>query len=101
MANMNDIFGQSGNFIKTGDVKPGEILECEIVEVEVIEFGDKKKLAAQLKDGKSYILNKTNATALSIRFGTLDYEKWAGQKFRLIRTTTNYQGSTVECLRVV
>jgi len=98
---IEDIYGLGGNFLKSTDIKLGEILDCEIVAVTPKSFGDKKKLIADLKNNKSLVLNATNAKTLALRFNTPNYEKWGGQKFRIVRTTTQYQGSTVECLRVI
>ena len=98
---IEDIYTGAGNFLKTADIKLGDLLECEITAVAPRDFGDKKKLVTYLKNGKSFVVNATNAKALAIRFNTPNYEKWVGQKFRIVRTTTQFQGSVVECLRVV
>jgi hypothetical protein len=102
MADINEVYGQGGgNYIKTQEVQLGSILECEITGISIKDFGEKKKLVADLKSGKAFVLNPTNARALAQRFANPDYTQWVGKTFRLIRTSTNYQGSSVDCLRVV
>ena len=101
MADINEIYGSGGNFLKTTDIEKGKIMDCKVVSVAVKEIGDDRKLVIELEGGKAFVLNKTNAAQLANNLGTPDYEKWPGKTFKIFRTMTNYQGSTVECLRVV
>lgn len=99
---LEDIYGGSSNFLKTTDVQKGQIMEVEVKSVTVQTIGDNKKLVVELVDkAKSFVLNKTNATQLANNLGSPDYNTWAGKKFKIFRTVTQYQGGTVECLRVV
>lgn len=101
MVDINEIYSSGGNFLKTQDVQKGSILEVTIKNVEVRVIGSDKKLVLELDSGKSLVLNTTNARSLAESFLTPDYTKWVGKKFKIFRTMTQYQGSTVECLRVV
>ena len=98
---LDEIYGGSGNFLKTGDIPKGQIVEATIKSVSVKTIGDKTKIVVDLDSDKSLVLNKTNAKQLAGNFDTPDYKLWVGKKFKIFRTTTQYQGGTVECLRVV
>ena len=102
MPDINDIYPASGNFMKSSDIKTGELLDCEVAKVEVKPIKDQKpKVVLTLTSGKEFPLNVTNAKALAVKAGTSDYTKWIGLKFKVVRMTTLFQGSTVDCLRVV
>ena len=101
MADINEVYADNANTIKTTDIPKGQLPEFEIKSVSVKEFGDDKKIVLEVDNGKSFVLNTTNARQLASNFGTPDYESWPGKKFKLIRTNTQFQGSNVECLRVV
>lgn len=98
--NIDDIYGAT-NSLKTNDIPKGQVPEFVIRSVGTREFGENKKLVLELDNGKSFVLNKTNARQLAGNFETPDYSKWVGKKFKLLRTSTPFQGETVECLRVV
>ena len=100
MADVDEIYG-GGNFLKSSDLPKGQIQDATIKSIDVQMVGDKQKLVLELDSGKAFVLNKTNAKQLADNFATPDYTKWVGKKFKLFRTTTQYQGGTVECLRVV
>ena len=98
---IEEIYGGSSNFLKTTDLDKGVIKEVTIKGVAVQNVGDQNKIVLELDMDKSFVLNKTNATQLAGNFDELQYEKWVGKKFKLFRTVTQYQGGTVECIRVV
>lgn len=98
---IDDIYGRESKFIKTADIPKGQIVDAEIIKVEVRQIGNSMKIVLTLSNGKEFALNKTNAKQLASSLGTADYLKWVGAKFKLFRTTTQYQGMTTECIRVV
>ena len=59
---------------------------------------DKAVLYFQGKD-KGLVLNKTNGNTVIELYGA-DSDDWVGQKIALFRTTTDYAGKTVECIRI-
>ena len=99
--NIDEIYGGSANSLKTTDVAKGTVPEFTIKSVSVKEFGENKKLVLELDNGKAFVCNKTNARQLANNYETPDFTKWPGKKFKLLRTTTTFQGGNVECLRVV
>ena len=99
--NIDDIYGGSANSLKTADIPKGQIPEFTIKSVSVKEFGENRKLVLELDNSKVFVANKTNARQLAGNFDTPDYTKWVGRKFKVLRTTTTFQGSSVDCLRVV
>ena len=101
MADINELYGGKGDFLKTSDIPKGQIIDVEIKGVEVKTIADKNKLCLTLDSGKIFVMNATNAKQLASNLGTSDYTKWVGLKFKVFRTTTQYQGGMVECLRVV
>jgi hypothetical protein len=101
MADINEIYGVKGDFLKTSDIPKGQIIDVTIKSTEIKTIGDKNKLVLGLDNGKAFVMNTTNAKQLASNLEELDYTKWVGKKFKIFRTTTQYQGGTVECLRVV
>jgi hypothetical protein len=45
-------------------------------------------------------LNVTNSKKISSILGSAETDEWGGQAITLYRSETDYQGETVECIRV-
>ena len=101
MADINELYGMKSDFLKTTDIPKGQILDVMVNSAEARTIGESQKVVLNLDNGKNFVLNSTNAKQLASNFGEKDYTKWVGKKFKIFRTTTQYQGGMVECLRVV
>lgn len=49
---------------------------------------------------KGFVLNKTNAAAITMVCGSDDTDDWEGKKITLYATETEFAGKTVDCIRV-
>lgn len=100
--NVSDIYS-GGNFLKSEDVPTGSKLTCKIKNITTKEFGKEDtqtKLVAELEDGKSFVINATNAKRLAGLFNTEKFKEWVGKTFILYRAETMFGGQEVACLRV-
>ena len=100
MANINDAF--PSNYIKASDLKNGQ----PVVVIDRIAFepvGQKKEMKPILYfEGKEkgLVLNKTNAKNITGLVGSAETEDWIGFSIRLYATNVEFQGDTVEAIRV-
>lgn len=103
MSNINDVFG--GTYLKAGDLIVNgkrRRVAVTIDDVKVREFddGSKKLEISFVGKDKRLICNKTNATAIAEIHGE-DYGVWAGKSITLFAGKTEFQGSRVDCIRVL
>ncbi|MGH8592794.1 MAG: hypothetical protein ACREV3_02735 [Gammaproteobacteria bacterium] len=88
-------------YLRSADLK-GRTIKVEIDEVRLESMPDsnedKPVLYFRAKD-KGLVLNRTNATLLSERFGD-DTDQWAGQTIELTTERVNFQGRMVDGIRV-
>ena len=79
-------------------------LEIEsVAKEEVIGEGGRKEMlpVVRFKDRKKgFILNKTNSDMIAELHGT-DTDGWPKKKVILYPTTTDFQGKTKECIRIL
>ena len=62
--------------------------------------GDDSKICVYFKEHhKPLGLNKTNLNAVAEAYGVVT-DHWTGQRLELIKSTTDFQGRTVPCVRV-
>ncbi len=98
--NLNDAF--PSKYLKASDLRGGSV-RVTINHVTTEEVGQKKdrKLVVYFagKD-KGFVLNKTNATKIASLTGTMETDEWAGFAITLFATETEFQGDTVETIRV-
>jgi len=98
--NINDTF--PSKHLKASDLK-GAIVPVTISHLEIEEIGQKKDKKPVLyfagKD-KGLVLNKTNSKRIADLLGSPETDDWAGQKIALYPSETEFQGDTVECIRV-
>ncbi len=87
------------NYLKCADLadRPHQL---HMANVEMETIGDDKRPVLYFKDAKKgLVLNKTNANNISYIYGD-DMDEWAGECIELYPTTTDFQGKTVDCIRV-
>ena len=98
--NVNDAF--PSNYIKASDLKGGQ----PVVLIDRIAFepvGQKKEMKPILYfEGKEkgLVLNKTNAKNITGLVGSAETDDWIGFAIRLYATNVEFQGDTVEAIRV-
>lgn len=104
---VNDIYS-GGLYLKSEDVqKP---VTVTILEVGLEEFTKKgkdgveelqKKIVLTFQDvDKKMVLNKTNAVAIGDILGSTNTDTWIGQKIKLWKSKTQFQGKMVDCIAV-
>lgn len=100
MANINDAF--PSNYLKASDLKGGQ----PVVVIDRLEFepvGQQKEMKPILYfEGKEkgLVLNKTNAKNITNLAGTSETDDWTGFAIRLYSAHVEFQGDTVEAIRV-
>lgn len=86
-------------YLKAADLANQEFtLRIRSVSLEDIG-GDQKPILYFDKTDKGVVLNKTNASALENAYGH-DTDAWAGKSVVLFPATTQFQGRTVDCIRL-
>lgn len=100
MANINDAF--PSNYLKASDLAGQQ----PIVTIDRVEFepvGREKEMKPIVyfagKD-KGIVLNKTNAKNITNLVGSPDTDDWAGFRIKLYATNVEFNGETVEAIRV-
>lgn len=100
MANIHDAF--PSNYLKASDLKGSQ----PVVTIDRVEFepvGRQKEMKPILYlsgKEKGIVLNKTNANNIANLAGTAETEEWQGVRIRLYATHVEFQGETVEAIRV-
>lgn len=99
MPSVSDFFG--GQSLKAEDLPHNTSVPVVIESVTPREFDDGRKLEIAFR-GKQKVLvcNRTNASSIWRVTGEQDYERWPGKTVYLVRTTTDFQGRRVECIRI-
>lgn len=100
MANIQDAF--PSNYLKASDLKGTQ----PVVTIDRIEFepvGRTKEMKPVLYlvgKEKGIVLNKTNANNISGLAGTSETDEWSGVRIRLYATHVEFQGESVEAIRI-
>lgn len=86
-------------YIRPDDLQ-GRPLPCKITAVKYETVGKDQRLVVRLEGtSKLFVLNKTNASTIAMRYGT-ETDSWAGGDIVLYPSQTEYQGKLVPCIRV-
>jgi hypothetical protein len=94
---LNDIF--PSNYIKAADLQKREV-SVVIASAEVEPIGDERKLVLKFQGRqKGMICNKTNANRIAYAYGE-DTDAWVGKEIVLYPDLVDFQGRTVEAIRV-
>jgi hypothetical protein len=89
----------TGNSFKSDDLEDDEPI-LTIAAINVREFENGKKLAIFFEGQNKYLVcNKTNASRIAKTYGT-DTDTWIGKKIQLYVDDVEYQGRTVDGIRV-
>ena len=95
--NINDTF--SGNTLKAADLQ-GSQPTVTIAEIKMQKLGDDTKPVLYfVGKEKGVVLNKTNATNIAAAYGP-ETNHWIGQKVILFSAWVDFQGKSVEAIRI-
>src|SRR4051812_11942045 len=94
---LNDVF--PSNYVKAADIKGREV-PVVIAEAKMEKLGDDQKLVvySQGKE-KGLVCNKTNANRIAFLHGD-DTDHWPGKEIVLAVEFVEFQGRTVEAIRI-
>ena len=100
MANINDAF--PSNYIKASDLKGGQpVVTIDRIEFEPVgQAREMKPILYFAGKEKGLVLNKTNAKNITHLVGSSETDDWIGCSIKLYATNVEYQGDTVEAIRV-
>lgn len=102
MANINDSF--PSKYLKAADLEvgDGETIPVTITNIDFEEVGKDKDMRPILYyegEEKGIVLNKTNATNISKLYGS-ETDDWIGKKVLLGTAWVDFQGQSVEAIRI-
>lgn len=96
--NINEVF--DSKYLRAADLK-GQTPICTITKIDMQDMKDgqvKPCIYLNHKD-KGLVLNKTNANMIAKLYGP-ETDAWIGKKIMLITAWVEYQGDTVEAIRI-
>jgi hypothetical protein len=99
---MNISKAYPSNYLKASDIE-SENLVLTIAGIAMESVGQEKEQKPVLyfqEIEKGVVLNKTNANTISQVLGTPETDNWIGQKIALYAAEVEFQGKTVESIRV-
>jgi hypothetical protein len=94
---LNDIY--PSNWLKASDVEEPRVLTIDRIEIAEMQDGARKPAVYFREEEKGLILNKTNANVIAAVYGD-DTDAWEGQRIQLVSVPVDFQGRTVEAIRV-
>ncbi len=99
MPSAKEMYDTDTNYLKAEDLG-GKEVSVTIEKVEVIKLNEKDKLFLSFAGKeKGLVLNKTNSSVIAKQYGD-DYNAWGGSLIILYPTVTEYEGKTVDCIRL-
>lgn len=100
MANIHDAF--PSNYLKASDLQGAQpVVTIDRVEFEAVGRTKEMKPILYFRGKeKGIVLNKTNANNIAHLCGTPETDQWAGCQIRLYATHVEFQGETVEAIRI-
>lgn len=98
--NINDAF--PSNYLKASDLGDAQpVVTIERVEVEPVGRGKEMKPVIYFAGKtKGMVLNKTNSKKIAEIAGSYDTDDWHGTQVKLFATEVDFQGETVEAIRI-
>jgi hypothetical protein len=98
--NINDAF--PSQYLKASDLGEAQpIVAIDRVEVEPVGRGkEMKPIVYFAGKQKGMVLNKTNSKKIAEIAGSPDTDDWSGVNIKLFATEVDFQGETVEAIRV-
>lgn len=100
MPNINDAF--PSKYLRASDLEEdGQPVTIARVALEAVgQTREMKAVVYFTEQAKGLVLNKTNAKRITDIAGSPETEDWAGVVVTIYPTETEFQGETVECIRI-
>lgn len=99
MPSAKEMYETDTNYLKAEDLG-GKEVSVTIEKVEKIELNEKEKLFISfVGKEKGLVLNKTNSSVIAKEYGD-NYSGWGGSVIILFPTVTEFEGKTVDCIRL-
>jgi hypothetical protein len=100
LANINDAF--PSNYLKASDLQGRQpVVTIDRVEFEPVgRTREMKPILYFAGKDKGVVLNKTNANKIASLTGSTLTEDWTGMRVTLFATHVEFQGETVEAIRI-
>src|SRR3990167_2854380 len=99
MVNIEDAYPSNSNWLRASDLKKREI-NVTISGSKMEDVGSDHKLVVYFKGkDKGLALNKTNANNIALAYGK-ETDLWVGKDIILYPAMVDFQGKTVEAIRV-
>lgn len=99
--NINNLF--PSKYLKAADLPEDEAVSFKIAKIKLEEIGkdkDTKPVIYFEGEEKGLVANKTNCRIIASIIGSDEIDDWIGQTIRLYRTEVEFQGDSVEAIRV-
>ena len=99
---MNIDSAYPSKFLKSADIEKGKKVRYTISHVDVEDVsgeGEMRPILYFTGAPAGLVLNKTNKEAIKLGYGK-ETDDWHGKPLFLFCSVTQYQGKTVDCLRV-
>ena len=94
---LHDVF--PSNYLKAPDLR-GRDVTVAIADAKIEKLGDDRKLVIYFQGkGKGLVTNKTNASRIAMLYGD-DTDGWIGKEITLYADWVDFQGKTVEAIRI-
>lgn len=89
----------SGRFLRAEDIR--QPVKLTILKVTEEEYEEKKKLVVSFEEIEKVLgLNKINCSRIIEWAGTEETDDWPGTVVTLVRSSVEYDGKDVPCIRV-
>lgn len=99
MATASELYQSDSNYLNADDLKNTEA-SLTIGTVKIEDFDGRKKLVLGfVGKEKTLVANKTNVSVIISNYGE-DFNKWPGKCLILFPSVTEFNGKTVNCIRV-
>jgi len=87
------------DYLKAADLQ-GRPFVLTVKSIIIDKIGDDQKPIVYFNETeRGLVLNKTNANNISVIYGD-ETDMWVGKQIELYPATTDYQGRTVDCVRI-
>ncbi len=95
----SDIF--SSKYLSAADLRERDAtVTIEGATIEKMQNGEKKLALTFRGKEKGFLVNRTNFNSIAEALGTDETDDWEGQQITIYPSETDFQGKTVDCIRV-
>lgn len=95
----SDIF--SSKYLSAADLRGRDVtVTIEGATIEKMQNGEKKLALTFRGKEKGFLVNRTNFNSIAEALGTDETDDWEGRAITIYPSETDFQGKTVDCVRV-